>query len=62
MTGLLALDLDDLVAYTRSLLLDEALRTGLGSKAQLRSREFSWSATAALIEGVLTSAGSVRSS
>lgn len=60
-TGLLARDLDDLVACTRSLLLDEALRTGLGSKAQTRSHDFSWSKTAELVDRVLTTRSSEMS-
>jgi glycosyltransferase involved in cell wall biosynthesis len=55
-TGLLALDLDDLVSCTRSLLTDEALRTSLGTKAQTRAYDFSWSTTAEQVAQVLDSA------
>jgi glycosyltransferase involved in cell wall biosynthesis len=55
-TGLLAVDLDDLVAQTRSLLLDEPLRGSLGTKAETRSHDFGWDATAELVDEVLTTA------
>lgn len=48
-TGLLATDLSDLVACTRSLLSDHALRTGLGAKAEVRTAEFTWEATTAVV-------------
>jgi glycosyltransferase involved in cell wall biosynthesis len=55
-TGLLAVDLDDLVSCTRTLLTDEALRTSLGTKAQTRAHDFSWSTTAEQVARVLDSA------
>ncbi len=55
-TGLLALDLPEFVECTRTLLLDEELRTALGTKAETRSRDFSWGTTAQLIDETLSGA------
>lgn len=55
-TGLLAVDLEDLISCTRSLLVDDVLRTSLGAKAQHRSRDFSWNTTAAVIDETLQAA------
>ena len=45
-TGLLAADQDDLVDKLRLLLVDAELRADLGTKARIRSGQFSWDATA----------------
>ncbi len=55
-TGLLAVDLDDFVECTRSLLSDEPLRTTLGAKAALRSGEYRWESTARVVDTTLTTA------
>ncbi|MBE7323173.1 glycosyltransferase family 4 protein [Nocardioides sp. Y6] len=53
-TGLLASDQDDFTHAVRRLLTDDALRESMGTKAQLRSEQFTWEATTAVIEGCLT--------
>ena len=45
-TGLLATDQDDLVDKLRLLLVDAELRADLGTKARIRSGQFSWDTTA----------------
>ena len=45
-TGLLATDQDDLVGKVRLLLADAELRADLGTKARIRSEQFSWDITA----------------
>ena len=52
-TGLLADSQDDLVASTRCLLEDEALREGLGAKAAVRSEQFNWDTAATRVRSVL---------
>lgn len=52
-SGLLADDLDGLVAQTRRLLVDAEQRQRLGATAAARSSEFSWSRTADAVERVL---------
>lgn len=52
-TGLLALDLPDLVAQVDRLLTDHGLRHELGEKALVRAVGFTWEATAATVAGVL---------
>jgi glycosyltransferase involved in cell wall biosynthesis len=54
-TGLLVDDHAELVDRLQQLLSDDELREGLGSKAQVRSGEFSWSETAEAMRGVLES-------
>ncbi|GGD19180.1 glycosyltransferase family 4 protein [Nocardioides daphniae] len=56
-TGLLAQDQDDFTDCVRRLLTDPALREGMGAKAKLRSEQFTWEATTAVIEGCLQPAG-----
>lgn len=55
-TGLLAVDFDDLVACTRMLLEDEGLRRSLGVKAQLRTHDFDWDITAGVVDATLRQA------
>jgi glycosyltransferase involved in cell wall biosynthesis len=45
-TGLLATDQHDLVDKIRLLLVDAELRADLGTKARIRSGQFSWDTTA----------------
>jgi glycosyltransferase involved in cell wall biosynthesis len=52
-TGLLASDEEDFTACVRRLLLDDDLRQSMGSKAKLRSEQFTWDATTAVIAGCL---------
>jgi glycosyltransferase involved in cell wall biosynthesis len=52
-TGLLADDQDDFTAKLRTLLRDHELRRSMGAKAQMRSEQFTWEATAAVISGCL---------
>lgn len=52
-TGLLADDQDDFTDCVRRLLTDRALRESMGAKAQVRSEQFTWEATTAVIEGLL---------
>lgn len=52
-TGLLAHSQDDLVAATRRLLTDEALRLSLGEKAEVRTAGLTWEATTATIRQAL---------
>jgi glycosyltransferase involved in cell wall biosynthesis len=54
-TGLLVEDADELVAGLRRLLNDQVLRAQLGSKAQARSDEFSWTQSADAMRNVLES-------
>jgi glycosyltransferase involved in cell wall biosynthesis len=54
-TGLLVDDHAELLDRLQQLLSDDALRDGLGSKAQVRSGEFSWSKTADAMSSVLDS-------
>jgi glycosyltransferase involved in cell wall biosynthesis len=54
-TGLLVEDRDALVAGLRQLLSDPVLRVQLGSKAQARSDEFSWTLSADAMRAVLES-------
>jgi glycosyltransferase involved in cell wall biosynthesis len=56
-TGLLATDLPDLVDRVDQLLSDPGLRRELGHKAQVRSEQFTWEATAATVASVLRPAG-----
>ncbi|GAB3765338.1 glycosyltransferase involved in cell wall biosynthesis [Nocardioides ginsengisegetis] len=55
-TGLLADDLDGLVAHVRTLLTDAELRERLGRRAAERAAEFSWSGTTDVVEKVLREA------
>lgn len=55
-TGLLAGDLDDLVACTRTLLADAGLRETLGRQARERAADFSWSGTTDVVEQVMREA------
>ena len=55
-TGLLAVDLDDLVDCTRTLLTDQQLREELGVKAMLWSRDFHWEGTAQIVDETLKTA------
>ena len=55
-TGLLAGDQEDFTECVRRLLTDHALRESMGSKARIRSEQFTWEATTAVIEGCLESA------
>lgn len=52
-TGLLATDQDDFTACVRRLLTDHAQRESMGQKAALRSEQFTWEATTAVIAGCL---------
>jgi glycosyltransferase involved in cell wall biosynthesis len=52
-TGLLALDEDDLVARLGLLLRDGDLRAELGTKAAVRAGEFTWDAAARVVAGAL---------
>ena len=52
-TGLLATDQDDQVDKVRQLLADAELRVDLGHKARVRSEQFSWDVTAAVLAGRL---------
>lgn len=52
-TGLLAMDIDDLVGRAQQLLADRGLRADLGAKARIRSEQFTWDATAASITAAL---------
>jgi glycosyltransferase involved in cell wall biosynthesis len=56
-TGLLATDLPDLVDRVDQLLSDDDLRHEMGHKAQVRSEQFSWEATAATVASVLQPLG-----
>ncbi len=56
MTGLLAVDFDDLVECTRTLLLDGELRQELGVKAILRARDYHWESTAQIVDATLGAA------
>lgn len=60
-TGLLAADQDDFTACVRRLLTDHALRESMGSKARVRSEQFTWEATTAVIEGCLEEVPTRRS-
>ena len=50
--GLLALDLPDLIEQVDRLLSDASLRRDLGVKAQVRSEQFTWEATATTVASV----------
>ncbi len=52
-TGLLAQDQDDFTDCTRRLLVDHELRRTMGTKARLRSEQFTWEATTAVVESCL---------
>ncbi len=52
-TGLLAQDEDDFTHCTRRLLQDHELRQSMGTKARLRSEQFTWEATTAVVESCL---------
>lgn len=54
-TGLLARDQEDFTDSVRHLLTDEALRESMGAKARVRSEQFTWEATTAVISGSLAS-------
>jgi glycosyltransferase involved in cell wall biosynthesis len=54
-TGVLVDDREELVAALEQLLVDGVLREQLGSKAQVRSGEFSWRLSADAMHDVLTS-------
>jgi glycosyltransferase involved in cell wall biosynthesis len=56
-TGLLATDLADLVDRVDQLLTDDALRHEMGHKAQVRSGQFTWEATAATVASALRPVG-----
>jgi glycosyltransferase involved in cell wall biosynthesis len=56
-TGLLATDLPDLVDRVDQLLSDDDLRHEMGHKAQVRSEQFTWEATAATVASVLLPLG-----
>ena len=53
-TGLLASDQEDFTDCVRTLLTDEEMRLSMGAKARLRSEQFTWEATTAVIAGTLT--------
>ncbi|WP_209021780.1 glycosyltransferase family 4 protein [Nocardioides sp. 503] len=53
-TGLLALDQDDLVQQTARLLEDEELRHDLGAKAKIRSAQFTWETTVASLRRAMS--------
>nr|WP_227463536.1 glycosyltransferase family 4 protein [Nocardioides lijunqiniae] len=53
-TGLLAQDQDDLVQQTERLLADEELRRDLGSKARIRSAQFTWETTVAALRRAMS--------
>ncbi len=53
-TGQLAADEADLIAQVDRLLSDDALRNGLGAKARVRSGQFTWDATAAIVARALS--------
>jgi glycosyltransferase involved in cell wall biosynthesis len=52
-TGLLAMDLPDLIDRVDQLLADPGLRRELGHKAQVRSEQFTWEATATSVADAL---------
>jgi len=52
-TGLLATDQDDFTACVRRLLTDAPLRESMGAKAALRSEQFTWEATTAVVAACL---------
>ncbi len=52
-TGLLAIDLPDLIEQVDRLLSDASLRRDLGVKAKVRSEQFTWETTATTIASVL---------
>lgn len=52
-TGLLAQDQDDFTACVRRLLTDHALRRRMGENARIRSEQFTWDATTAVIAATL---------
>ncbi len=53
MTGLLVDDLDEMAAVTRKVLGNPWTRDRLGDAAALRARDFDWSVTTEIVEGVL---------
>ena len=55
-TGLLADDVDELLALTRRLVLDPEQRHMLGRQAAERAEKFSWSGTTDVVERVLRQA------
>jgi glycosyltransferase involved in cell wall biosynthesis len=59
-TGLLVDDHAELVGRLEQLLSDDVLRDGLGSKAQVRSDEFSWPQSADAMRAVLESVAAGR--
>lgn len=59
-TGLLADDQADFTECVRRLLTDHGLRDSMGAKAQVRSEQFTWEATTAVIEGCLSGADSAN--
>ncbi|WP_110238636.1 glycosyltransferase family 4 protein [Nocardioides gilvus] len=52
-TGLLASDQADFTDCVRRLLTDHALRESMGTKAAMRSEQFTWEATTAVVESCL---------
>lgn len=52
-TGLLASDLDDLVAKIRQLLTDHQLRTELGAKGRIRAEQLTWETTVTSLAAAL---------
>ncbi len=57
-TGLLASDQEDFTDCVRTLLTDHAMRRSMGAKARLRSDQFTWEATTAVIAATLQDAAS----
>ena len=55
-TGLLASDQDDFTDCVRTLLTDEEMRLSMGAKARLRSEQFTWEATTAVVDASLQDA------